>query len=98
MKASVILFLLFFGFNLKVTPVFAQDTKQVTNQNLAWYGYFNTLHFSDKIFLTTELQERHFIAPFAQNQFLVRTHLHFKLNEGWDIAPGFCLFLQNTND
>ncbi len=76
----------------------AQETKSIANQNLIWYGYFNTLHFSDKLFLTTELQERHFINPVAQSQFVIRTHLHRQLSSGWDAAAGMCLFLQGTND
>ena len=76
----------------------AQETKQITNQNLIWYGYFNTLNFSEKFFLTTEFQERHFVLPFAQSQFLIRPHLHRKLNDGWDVALGMCVFWQNTND
>lgn len=76
----------------------AQESKSITHQNLIWYGYFNTLHFSDKLFLTTEFQERHFISPIVQSQFVTRTHLHFQLNSGWDAAAGMCLFLQGTND
>jgi hypothetical protein len=76
----------------------AQESKSITNQNLIWYGYFNTLHFSDKLFLTIEFQERHFIKPFAQSQFVTRTHLHVQLSSGWDAAAGMCLFLQGTND
>jgi len=83
---------------MAVAATFAQEQKQITNQNLIWYGYFNTLHFTDKYFLTTEIQERHFIQPTAQSQIVFRTHLHRNLNSGWDFAGGFCLFLQGTND
>jgi len=76
----------------------AQESKSITNQSLVWYGYFNTLQFSDKLFLTTEFQERHFVSPYAQSQFVSRTHLHFQLAAGWDVAAGMCLFLQGTND
>jgi len=76
----------------------AQTTKQITNQNLLCAGYFNTLQFSDKTFLTTEIQERIFIEPFAQHQFVARSHFHYVIADGWDGALGMTLFLQNPND
>jgi hypothetical protein len=76
----------------------AQGQKEITRQSLAWYGYSNTVQFSDKRWLTSEIHERHFIEPFAQHQFVTRTHLHFAVGNGWDFAFGMCLFLQNSNN
>lgn len=73
-----------------------QESKQITNQNLIWYGYFNTLNFSEKLFLVTEIQERHFINPIEQSQLVLRSHIHKPVSNGWDIATGMCLMLQNT--
>ncbi len=76
---------------------FAQ--KNTTHQNLIWYGYYFTQQFNEKWFLQTELQERHFINPLAQHQFIIRTHLHRTfIKTGWDFSAGFCLFLQNPNN
>jgi hypothetical protein len=80
------------------TAVFSQTTKQVTHQQLIWYGYYNTLQFNQKYFLTTEIQERHFINPFAQHQFVLRSHIHRNVGAGWDVALGMCLFLQSPQD
>jgi len=73
--------------------------KTATKQNLVWYAYFITLKFNSKWYLQTELQERHFINPLAQHQYLVRTHLHRQLGKsGWETAAGFCVFMQNPNN
>jgi hypothetical protein len=98
MKFGVYILTTILASTLSVNESRAQESKSITNQNLIWYGYFNTLHFSDKLFLTTEFQERHFIRPVAQSQFVTRTHLHVQLSSGWDVAAGMCLFLQGTND
>ncbi len=76
----------------------AFSQKNTTHQQLLWYAYYNTLQFGDKWFLTTEIQERHFIAPLAQHQFLLRSHLHYNLGKAWDVALGMCLFLQNPHN
>jgi hypothetical protein len=73
--------------------------KQVIHQNLVWYGYNQTLQFNDKLYLQTEIQERHFINPTAQHQFLIRSHIHKLLgSSGWEASVGMCLFLQNPNE
>lgn len=72
--------------------------KQVEHQQLIWYAYFNTIKFDTVWSLTTELQERRFINPGAQHQFLIQTHVHRQLGAGWDVAAGVCFFLQNPND
>lgn len=74
------------------------QTKEVTNQPLVWYGYFNTAEIFPNWFLTTEIQERHFINPDRQHQFLTRGHLHYKLGSGWDVGEGFTYFLQSPQD
>jgi hypothetical protein len=76
--------------------VFAQ--KEVVTQELIWYGYFNTIVFSDKWSLTSEIQERQFVAPTRQHQFLLRSQASRKLGGGWSGSFGFCYFLQSPND
>ena len=77
---------------------YSQNSKVINRQDLVWAGYFNTLQFSKRTFLTTEIQERVFVSPFAQHQFVARTHFHYALTDGWDAALGMTLFLQNSND
>ncbi|MEJ6982012.1 DUF2490 domain-containing protein [Pedobacter sp. P351] len=77
----------------------AKSQRSVTHQKLVWYGYFLTLQFNEKWYLQTEIQERHFIDPVAQHQFLVRSHIHRTLgSSGLEVSTGFCAFLQNPND
>lgn len=69
----------------------AQD---ITKSSL-WYGYFFTIPVDQNWYTVTEIQERHFVAPFSQNQFLVRTRLHRTWGKNWDASTGFSLFLNH---
>ncbi len=72
--------------------------RNTTNQNLMWFGYFLSLHGNKGWYLQTEVQERYFVNPTAQHQFLIRSHLHKTLgNSGWETSFGMCVFLQNSN-
>lgn len=72
--------------------------KRITEQDLVWYGYFNTLEVNKNTFVITELDERRFLKPHKQHQFLIRTHLHFRLRNNWNISGGFTYFLQSPHD
>ncbi len=73
--------------------------KNITNQDLIWYGLFTTFEINKKWYFQNEFQERHYVAPTTQHQFLIRTHLHRLLGtSGWETSLGMCLFLQNPND
>ncbi|MFZ1688112.1 MAG: DUF2490 domain-containing protein [Flavobacteriales bacterium] len=76
----------------------AQEGKTKTNQQLVWFVYNNTLTFSPKWALATDIQERRFINPSAQHQFLVRTKVQYTLGQGWDVGLGGCIFWQSPND
>lgn len=77
----------------------AKSQKSITDQQLVWYGYFLSLQFNDKWYLQTEVQERHFINPVAQHQFLIRSDIHRTLGtSGWETSAGLCAFFQNPND
>ncbi|MCJ8163752.1 DUF2490 domain-containing protein [Pontibacter sp. E15-1] len=79
-----------------VASVCAQSTgRQVTRQQLAWYSYNNTLEFSSKWTLTTELHEWRFRKPDAQQQAHASSHLHYALTEKWNASAGFSYFLQS---
>lgn len=73
--------------------------KDIETQHLLWYGSWFTIKFNEKWYWQTEIQERHYVRPFAQHQFLVRTHLHRNLGKsGWDVSVGFCTFNQSPNN
>lgn len=76
--------------------VFAQ--KSITNQDLIWYGYYNTLVFNEKWALASEIQERHFINPLAQHQLVFRSHLQRTLGSNWNTYLGMTYFLQSPQD
>jgi hypothetical protein len=71
--------------------------KQVEHQHQVWFAYNNKLTFNPTWSLVTEVQERRFVNPDAQYQFLIRTHLHRDLGAGWDVATGIAYFLQSPN-
>jgi len=75
---------------------FAQ--KQVEHQQLVWYAYINTIKFNPTWSLVSEVQERRFVNPSAQHQFVVRAHIHRDLGSGWDAGAGMCLFFHSPND
>lgn len=83
--------LLLFSILSTCNPLLAQD---ITKTSL-WYGYFFTIPVNQNWYTVTEIQERHFVAPFRQNQFLVRTRLHRTLGKNWDASTGFSLFLNH---
>lgn len=57
------------------------------------------MQLNSKWYYYNEFQERHYVAPFAQHQALIRGHLHRILGQtGWEASGGMCLFLQNPND
>jgi hypothetical protein len=88
------LILLFFA----IIPLLAFSQKNIENQSLVWYGYFQKIELNKKWYIETEVQERHFINPTVQHQLLIRPHLHRILGNGWEVSTGGCLFLQNPND
>ena len=84
---------------LMLASALAFGQKAVTRQNLVWYGLTNSIEFNGKWYLQNEFQERHYINPVAQHQFLMRSHLHRILGQsGWETSAGMCLFLQYPND
>ncbi len=73
--------------------------KKVVRQDLLWYGVYTTININEKWYFQNELQERHYINPTAQHQFVFRGHIHRYIGtSGWESSMGMCLFLQNPND
>jgi Protein of unknown function (DUF2490) len=70
--------------------------KSVSTQHLVWYTYLQNLQLNNRLTLQTDIQERHFIVPLKQSQFVVRATLKTLVGSNWDIGPGFCVFVTNT--
>ena len=92
------IFLLALSIVLLTMRVAAQESKRITTQQLAWVAYVNTLKFNEHWSLGTDVQERFFIDPIAQHQFLVRTHAARAVGNGWEVRMGGAIFFQHPHD
>lgn len=72
--------------------------RNITRQQVIWYGYYFTAVLQEKWYWQTEFHERHFIHPNAQFQLAFRSHIHRVLGNGWESSLGMCLFLSRPND
>ena len=86
-------FLIFIFFS---TFLFGQ--KNVDNQQLLWYGYYNKLQINQNWVLNSEVQERHFYQPLVQHQLVFRTNLDRRILDDINVSLGFVVFLQSPND
>ena len=86
-------------FILLISTNYLYGQKSTTDQSLVWYGVFTRIDISEKWYFQNEFQERHFVNPTVQHQFIIRSHMHRLLGKsGWETSLGMCLFLQNPND
>lgn len=76
-------------------PLVAEAQREVTQQESLWWGYFFTIPINQNLYNFTEIQERHFISPVSQTQFLIRTRFHRHFGKKWDGSVGMALFLHN---
>ncbi len=72
--------------------------KNLINQELVWYGYYNSLSINENWSLKSEIQERHFVNPIKQHQLVFRSNLEKKLVDNLKLSIGMTLFLQSPND
>ena len=86
-------FLIFIFFS---TFLFGQ--KNVENQQLLWYGYYNKLQINKNWVLNSEVQERYFYQPLVQHQLVFRTNLDRRILDDINVSLGFVVFLQSPND
>ncbi|WP_045971000.1 DUF2490 domain-containing protein [Flavobacterium sp. 316] len=75
-----------------------QAQKNITKQQLIWYGYYNILNINDNWNLKSEIQERQFVKPTAQHQLVFRTNLERKLIDKWNSSVGLTFFLQSSHN
>lgn len=80
------------------TNSMAQAKKHITTQDLVWFAYTSTYKFNDHWSVSLDVQERRFINPGAQHQFLIRPTLIRSLGSGWDAGFGGCVFWQSPQD
>lgn len=66
------------------TCAFAQETH---SQLLYWLRYQNMLIFSPQVYWTNEFDNRRFIDPDVENQFIMHSRVHYK-KDRWDFATG----------
>ncbi len=64
--------------------------ENVHHQTLYWLYYQNQLYFSPKLYWTNNVDNRRFINPDAENQFIFHSRLHYKSGK-WDFAGGLTL-------
>ena len=74
-------------------PLNAQ--KNIESQQLLWAGYSLKVQINETYLLRQELEERTYWFPWRQHQFISRTMLDRKLNNGWSTALGF-VYLQQA--
>ncbi len=72
--------------------------KNVTYQDLVWFGYFNRAELSSKVMLVSELQERHYIEGFKRHQRLIRAQVQYRIHPEWNVSVGLTYFLQSAQD
>ena len=87
---SLFLLLIFIGFT---KDIYSQ--KQTDTQSLLWIRYSFNLKMNKKWEVKQELEERAYWFPWRQHQFLSRTSLNRKLNNGWNTAIGFTYLRQS---
>ena len=73
----------------------ANAQEKVYHQTLYWLYYQNQLYFSPKIYWANNVDNRRFINPDVENQFIFHSRLHYKTGK-WDLAGGVSLsFIYN---
>ncbi|MCB0550750.1 MAG: DUF2490 domain-containing protein [Phaeodactylibacter sp.] len=76
------------------TCAFTQKERRFTHQDLGWFRLYHHTNFGTQWLWRCEVEERSFIFPQAQHQFMVRNHLSHNLGSGWSAALGFTYFIQ----
>lgn len=69
--------------------------KEVLHQKQIWYKYNLKVPIGDDWQIRQEFDDRNFIEPGRQSQFLTRTHVQRKLGKEWSAAMGFAYFVHS---
>jgi hypothetical protein len=65
----------------------ASAQRIVNQQALYWIRYQNQLTFSPTVYWNNEFDNRRFIGPDVQNQFIIHSNVHYE-KKAWDIGAG----------
>jgi Protein of unknown function (DUF2490) len=63
--------------------------KQITSQSQIWFKYYLKIPISSNWQIRQEIDDRNYINPSRQSQFLERTHLQRNLGNSWFASLGF---------
>jgi hypothetical protein len=66
--------------------------KSIENQNLIWARYFLKIKLNKKSFISQEVDERLFISPLRQSQYLFRTMYQRDIGSGFASSLGLAYF------
>lgn len=83
---------------IKTSFLAAQTEKNVDQQSVVWMRYLNQLGLNEKFSIQTEFDNRIFIDPTVQNQFVFRTQGRYKVNGQVEFGAGFAYFNVATQD
>lgn len=86
MPGKSFVFQLLLSLTIGSLPGFGQDR----SQNLLWARYQNQLQFSPDVYWNNEVDNRRFIDPDGQHQFIFHSRIHLKKGS-WDYATGLTL-------
>jgi hypothetical protein len=67
-----------------------QAAAQINSHAVYWIKYQNQLNFSSKVWWTNELDNRRFIKPDLQTQFIFHSRVHYK-KDRWEYGGGLTL-------
>jgi len=70
---------------------------QTLHQNLYWIRYYNQFYFSKRLHWNNEFDNRRFFHPDLENQFIIHTHLRYKI-KNTELAAGSSFSWQYTQD
>lgn len=75
----------------------ASAQRTITKQHLIWNRHYLTIELPKNLQIRQEVEERAYWFPWRQHQFLVRSHLVYKLKKApWQFAAGFTYFVQTS--
>ena len=80
---------------LFITSLYGQ--KKIIQQPMIWYSYVQNIKINERFTIQTDVQERHYVQPIKQHQWLIRTELRTTIKPNIDFGTGLAFFLSNTD-
>lgn len=78
--------------------VSAQSGREVVRQKLVWVRYNNQLTLHPKLALHSEVDNRAYVAPFAEHHLVLRSVLRYTLLPQVEVGAGLVFALQQPHD